>query len=286
LASGSLTVVGTGIGLVVHLTPEARAAIERADELHYLVADPLAAAWVERLNPRSHSLGDLVRSGAVRRDVYRDMVERILAPVRAGRNVCAAFYGHPGVFVSPSHGAITRARDEGLSARMLPGVSAEDCLFADLGVDPARGGCQSYDATDFLVHGRGFDESAALVLWQIGMIGELGYAEGPSAERLAVLVEHLLGRYPADHEVVLYEATPYPVGGPRIERVPLRRLAQADVSVLSTLYVPPATAPRVDRAMAERLGLAADVGAAQASTAAPSRRARASAAETMLPFAS
>ena len=37
------------------------------------------------------------------------MVERILAPVRAGKQVVAAFYGHPGVFVQPSHEAIRRA---------------------------------------------------------------------------------------------------------------------------------------------------------------------------------
>jgi hypothetical protein len=36
---------------------------------------------------------------------------------------------------------------------MLPAISAEDCLFADLGVDPADHGCPSYEATDFLVHG-------------------------------------------------------------------------------------------------------------------------------------
>ena len=65
------------------------------------------------------------------------MAEAILEPVRAGKRVCAAFYGHPGVFVLPSHDAISRARAEGFEATMLPGVSAEDCLVADLGVDPA-----------------------------------------------------------------------------------------------------------------------------------------------------
>jgi len=31
---------------------------------------------------------------------------------------------------------------------MLPGISAEDCLVADLGIDPASSGCQSYEAND------------------------------------------------------------------------------------------------------------------------------------------
>src|SRR5437773_2103233 len=75
--------------------------------------------------------------GKPRRETYAEMVEELLAPVRAGHNVCAAFYGHPGVFVNPGHEAIRRARAEGFPARMLPAVSALDCLVADLGIDPA-----------------------------------------------------------------------------------------------------------------------------------------------------
>ena len=34
---------------------------------------------------------------------------------------------------------------------MLPGISAEDCLLADLGVDSAHNGLQSLEATDLLI---------------------------------------------------------------------------------------------------------------------------------------
>src|SRR2546429_6584747 len=44
-----------------------------------------------------------------------------------------------------------QAREEGFEAEMLPAVSAEDCLFADLGVDPGDEGCQSFEATSFLL---------------------------------------------------------------------------------------------------------------------------------------
>jgi len=37
---------------------------------------------------------------------------------------------------------------------MLPGISAEECLFADRGIDPAQTGACSFEATDFLVHHR------------------------------------------------------------------------------------------------------------------------------------
>jgi hypothetical protein len=112
---------------------------------------------------------------------------------------------------------------------MLPGVSTEDCLFADLGIDPAAG-CQSYEATDFLLNGRRIDTSAALVLWQAGVVGDLRYRQGPATDGLRVLVDHLLHLYPGDHRVMAYEAATLPVFGSRAVPVPLGELAEAELS--------------------------------------------------------
>lgn len=238
------------------MTPEATSAIELADEVVYLVTQPLTAQWIERTNPRSRSLDSLYAPGKPRRETYAEMVEELLAPVRAGRDVCAAFYGHPGVFVNPGHEAIRRARAEGYRARMLPGVSALDCLVADLGIDPAATGLQSYEATDFVVHRRRPDTAATLVLWQIGVVGELGYATGPRRENLALVVDRLARAYPREHEVIVYEASPYLlVADPFVLRLPLEELPGARVPLLATLVVPPARKPRRDRALAARLGL-------------------------------
>ena len=108
---------------------------------------------------------------------YQEIVEYILSYVRKGNKVCVAFYGHPGVFVFPSHEAIKRARNEGYRAEMLPGISAEDCLYSDIGIDPGADGCQCFESTDFLSYRRKFDPSVGLVLWQIAVIGELGSAQ-------------------------------------------------------------------------------------------------------------
>src|SRR3546814_4889838 len=96
------------------------------------------------------------------------MVAAMLAEVRAGRRVCGAFYGHPGVFARVPHKAIAQARAEGFEAHMEAGVSAEDCLYADLGIDPGEVGCQHYEASQFMFYRRRIDPSAYLVLWQIG----------------------------------------------------------------------------------------------------------------------
>ena len=255
MASGSLTIVGTGIQLGTHLTREARLLLETADVVLSLVAEPAMQSVLERLNPETRSLHDHYELGKNRGEAYEAMVEEILGPVREGKNVVAAFYGHPGVFVAPSHEAIRTARAEGYPATMLPGISAEDCLFADLGVDPSRFGCQSYEATDFLVHRRRIDPTAALVLWQIGTVGSVAAAAAAQTTGLPVLVEVLLEHYPPAHEVTVYEASPYPGFDPLVRTVPLGELSAEHVTALSTLYVPPPEQAPLDLTMLDRLGL-------------------------------
>jgi uncharacterized protein YabN with tetrapyrrole methylase and pyrophosphatase domain len=237
----------------VHLTPQSRAEIERAEEFHYLMVDELSDSWIAKLNPNSHSLRAHYAPDRKRSETYEAMVEQILASVRAGRRVCAAFYGHPGVCAFPSHEAIRRAREEGFSARMLASVSAEDCLFADLGVDPGKSGCQSYEATDFLLRPRTFDPTAALVLWQVAFIGITQAPVAPAPETFKVLVEYLLEFYDPDHEAVLYEASPYPVGESSVKRIRLGDLADAELGPLATLYLAPRGRAETDPVMRGRL---------------------------------
>jgi uncharacterized protein YabN with tetrapyrrole methylase and pyrophosphatase domain len=205
----------------------------------YLVSDPVSSVGIEALNPRARSLDDLYEEGAPHRAAYERMTEAILEPVRAGKRVCAAFYGHPGVFVLPSHDAIARARAEGFDAEMLPGVSAVDCLVADLGVDPAVNGMQSYEAGDFLRRRPVTEPTAALVLWQIGVVGARTHSAHPSAPALGELVALLLERYPAGHGAVVYEASSYPRVAPLVRTMRLEELDAEAVTPASTLYVPP-----------------------------------------------
>jgi len=253
--TGRLTVVGTGIRAAGQLTIEAIAAMKAADELLYLVTDPGTEAIVTELNPaRAHSLREFYSDGKDRRTTYGEIVERILTSVRDGNHVCVAFYGHPGVFVLPSHEAVRRARAEGFQARMLPAVSAEDCLFADLGVDPADAGCQTYEATDFLVGRKMVDVTASLILWQIGILADWSYREAGYTPRAVPLLLERLGRiYPLGHVATLYEAAQYPGQEPMIHPLALWQLAGVPLRSMMTLYVPPLAPPRVDHATWARL---------------------------------
>jgi Tetrapyrrole (Corrin/Porphyrin) Methylases len=239
--NASLTIVGTGIRPGLQTTQEARTAIQRADKVLYLLAEEAPSIWIEQLNPSAESLAPLYSAGQGYAEVYDAIVNHIMSWVRRGHAVCVATYGHPGVLDRSSHEAVERARREGFPATMLPGVSAADCLFADLGLDPGGAGLQSFEATDFLVSGRVPDRSVPLILWQVGVIG-VTYTTGEvNSPGLRVLGERLGQLYGGEHEVVLYEASPFPIGSPVIQRLPASALADGAVTGMSTMYVPPLT---------------------------------------------
>jgi uncharacterized protein YabN with tetrapyrrole methylase and pyrophosphatase domain len=264
--SGSLTVIGSGIQAVRQFTSEARQAVEQADKvLFFIPEDLISEVWLKRLNPTSESLMDCYVEGKFRPDIYKEIVKRTLEYVRDGLNVCVIYYGHPGVFVDASHQSIKQARSEGYTARMLPGISAEDCLFADLGIDPGRYGCQSFEATDFLLRRLKFNTSSHLILWQIGTIGEFTWnSSSGNKSRLGVLVDFLEKYYDSNHEVFIYEAVEYAICKPIIQRLPLSKIVKDGyVSNGSTLYIPPiissSTTSTIDYSMAHKLGLSSNL---------------------------
>lgn len=252
---GSLTVVGTGIQVARDLTPGSSFAIQRADKVLHLVTDFITAAVIKRLNPTAEPLNHHYKPGRVRARIYADIVEDVLSHVRRGENVCMVTYGHPGVFVDATAEAIARARASGFAAAMLPGVSSEDCMFADTGVDPARNGCLTFEATSFLLGRPTFESTIALVLYQIGVVGDLTHRKKYGGDGLTILARELIRRYGPQHIVTVYDAAASPFTVPSIQRVALRDLARASVDVTSTLYVPPLGLRTTDARMLRRLGL-------------------------------
>jgi hypothetical protein len=165
--------------------------------------------------------------------------------VHSGARICLVFYGHPGVYCWVGHEAVRQARSAGYKTRMVPGISAEDCLFADLNLDPGTHGCQSYDATDFLNYRPKIDPASLLILWQIGATGNpLFSAKKYKRPGLPILVERLCRIYGPDHEVIVYEAPIHWAAEPLIKRLPLGQLGKARLSSASTLCIPPARSAR------------------------------------------
>jgi hypothetical protein len=169
------------------------------------------------------------------------MCEVILRGVREGHNVLGIFYGHPGVFVSPSHRAIAMARQEGYEARMLPGVSAEDYLFADLEFDPAMYGCMSCEANELLLTNRPLNPLTHNIIWQVGSVGVTTLQFDNS--RFHLLVDHIEKDFGPDHRVVHYIGAVLPQFDTIINTFTIADLRKEDVvkkfNAISTLYIPP-----------------------------------------------
>jgi len=238
-----LVVVGSGIQLGRHLSPRCLSEIEEAERV-FVLTDGAAHAMIAELRPDVIDLRVHYAIGKDRRQTYQEMDAAIMAEVRAGRRVCAVFYGHPGVFADVPHAVIRKAREAGFSARMEPGISSEACLYADLGIDPGRHGVQSLEATQFLVEDRQIDSRSLLLLWQVALTGDLACTRFHAVtEELTKLVQRLLLDYPADHEVILYEAARLPIETFRAEHLPLSQLASARYEEYTTLVIPPC-APR------------------------------------------
>ncbi len=251
---GSLVCVGIGMTLGSHLAPLARSHIEQADVVFAAVSDGVVELWLGEMNRDVRSLQPYYREGKSRLDTYREMVDAMLTEVRAGKRVVGAFYGHPGVFAWPPHRAIEQARSEGYAAHMEPGISAEDCLYADLGIDPGRVGCQHYEASQLMFYRRRIDSSAYLVLWQVGLAGDQSLARfSTGAEYRRVLVEILARDYPTEHGIMLYQAATLPLQGAEIRRIALSELVEADIPLACTVVIPPARELEADPQIAARL---------------------------------
>jgi uncharacterized protein YabN with tetrapyrrole methylase and pyrophosphatase domain len=165
------------------------------------------------------------------------------------------YYGHPGVFVAPSHLAISLARKEGFTATMKPFISALDCIFADLGIDPCTG-FQMLEATDLVLRKRWLDTYSHVVIFQIGSIGNLKFSfKGLDRGKMEVLAAYLAKFYPLDHVVTLYEAPQFSICDPVIEEIRIDALHSKKLSGISSLYVPPLGRPPVYFGMLEELDL-------------------------------
>jgi tetrapyrrole methylase family protein / MazG family protein len=256
MKKGSLTVVGCGIKFMSHLTTEAKTAMQHADKLFYLLNEPAMCAWLQQYYPHCQSLADAYVQYPLRQQAYQAMTGSILEAVNAAQHVCVVLEGHPVVFAKPALDAVRQASTAGYVTRILPGISAEDYLFAELQIDPGAVGCLSYEATDFLIHKRVFDGYSHLILWQVSVIGLLGhcpdYDHKPGTQ---VLVDYLSDCYDLNHEVILFAGSQYPHIASRQQTLALKDLPDAPISRTTTLYVPPARQAHSDREMLEKLGI-------------------------------
>lgn len=250
---GSIVIVGTGMTLGAHLTPICRSHIEQAD-IVFISAHPMIEKWVKTMHSDVRTLQNLYAEGKDRRITYHQMVDAMMNEVRAGQKVVGAFYGHPGVFAWSPHKVIEEAKAEGYPAYMEPGVSAEDCLYADLGIDPGKVGSQNFEASQFMFYQRNIDPAAYLILWQVAIAGDKSvkrFSTGKAYRQL--LIELLNENYPLDHKVALYECPTLATEKTRVDWMTLAEFADADITLITTLVIPPSKKMLKNQKILDRL---------------------------------
>lgn len=229
--------------------------------MFYLVNEPLTEEWIKKINPSSESLGKIYSSSLRRLDSYQAIATYIVDSIEKFKQVCVIMYGHPIVFAQPALDAAIKAKQKGLVVKIFPAISAEDCLFADCMFDPGQYGCQSFEATDFLIHKRLYDCNSHLVLWQIGIIGNVYHQSqiiNQPGNGLSILTECLTEKYPLNHKVIIYEAALYPTFEPRVEEITLKELVDSHLSKISTLYIPPLAKSPYNSEILNKLGISVD----------------------------
>lgn len=236
-----LIVVGCGIKFVSHLTVEVKAAIEQSDKVLYLVNEPAMKVWIKKHAKQAQSLDFLYGAATNRQHSYQAISDYILDALEEDKSLCVVLYGHPSVFATPALDAVSRAKTAGIDCQILPGISAEDCLFADLAIDPGDRGCLSFEASYFLLYQPTFTHQCHLVLWQAAVIGMQGHPPEDHDPRpgLALLSQYLLTFYPEKHPIVSYQAAQYPQFSPIIKVIQLGQLATEVIPRLATLYIAP-----------------------------------------------
>jgi len=259
MTNASLVVVGTGIKLISHLTIEAKAYIEQADKVLYLVNEPLIKEWLHTLNKNAESLDEIYLKFDSRLEAYSAISEYILIELRKKQHVCVVIYGHPTVFAKPALDAVVQAKEENYDAKVLPGISSEDCLFADLLINPGSNGCLSLEATDLLIYRRQIDVSCHVILWQVSVIGMLNHSKNHDNNKgLKLLHQYLSEYYNSDHMLISYSAAQYPSFDPVIQKFTLHDLPHVNFNRTTTLYIPPAKILACNQDMLNKLGISVD----------------------------
>lgn len=251
-----LVLVGSGIKTISHLTIETQTYIKNADKVLYIANEPVFSEWIKKYTKNSESLEEIYFSFERRVDVYQAITEKIITELDLYNFICVVIYGHPTIFAKPGLDAILKVKDEGVETLILPGISAEDCLFSDLAVDPGENGCYSVEAMNFVLYDRVFDPYSDLILWQIGMVGNISHSNRSiSYDCLEIILEKLLDSYPSQHQTFLYEASLYPGIKSRIRSFHLNLLLKQEITSISTLYIPAIKGKKINEIILERMRL-------------------------------
>lgn len=237
-----ITVVGLGVRVADHVTPESERAIRNATEVLFVDTGIATRAWLEERCARVTDLYEACYTESGHRlSTYHQIAAHVVEAALDHPPVVFAVQGHPTVFCYPPFLVKQVAELVGVSFSIQPGISSMACLFSELMLDPAPHGLQMYEATDLLLRQRPLHPDVPTLIWQVGTLESHLYTARPSAaQRFVRFRDHLLRYYAPAHPVVAIYASPHPLAESQIRTFALGDLTDhaADLQGGVTLYVP------------------------------------------------
>jgi tetrapyrrole methylase family protein/MazG family protein len=230
---GIISIVGLGPGDPRHLTREAWAVLEAADEVWLRTErHPTVGGLPPHLT--LHTFDPLYEAAEDFSQVYEAIVAEVLRLARRPEGVVYAVPGHPLVGEATVRRVLAEAEATGLDARVVEGLSFVGPTLTALRVDMLAG-LQLCDAVELAA-----GHHPPLNPDQPALVGQL-YSRALAADVKLTL----MNQYPDEHQVALVHAAGTP--DERVVRLPLYALDRQDghndgggrIAHLTSLYVAP-----------------------------------------------
>lgn len=225
------------------LTREAEAALEKSERAYLVHYQTLVKEYLE--DDLGCEVIDLTAEYSPeenRAEAYERMAEEVFTGAEeVDGPVSFALYGHPMVFVSPARWVFRDAEERGFEAKVIPGISSMDAIYADIGLDPAANGIQMFEATDLLVREFDLNPDIPAMIWQIGSVETALHTVSESTgDRFTNIREYLQQFYPDDHTAYLLQTATYPVGESKQIEFTLDEFEDMSdqINFIQTLYLP------------------------------------------------
>ena len=237
---GRITIVGLGPGGLAGLTQEASQALEAASVVFLRTVEHPLARQIAARQPCT-SFDAAYAAGASFEDVYRLIVDQVVAASRRGETVVYAVPGDPMVGEATTGALVAAAREAEIPLHILHAASfLEPCL--ELAGMDALDGLQVADGADV-----GRRHFPPLSPDRPALLGQVYSRLVASDLKLT-----LLAQYPPQHIVLVLDAAGTPEA--RAESVPLAELDREErFSTATAVFVPPRPAASAFESLQETI---------------------------------
>ena len=258
--TADITIVGVGLLGIAHMSREAEDAVRTARVVFCSTYNAGIAEHVRSLHPgvdlRSSEENEY-RVGMHRPDMYRRMATVVLDTAREGPGVVMLAPGSAVVIDLVTQLVLDGARDAGLRARVLPGISSIESVLAEVQYDVSAG-VQVVLAQKLVLQRKVLDPTVAAIVMQPAYFDTLHFAGAPCSRsgRFDALEEQLARTWSRDVPMALVITPTHGEPAASVFWLRLGSLGRAHraLSPRHTLFIPPERAAPVDDAFAARIG--------------------------------